>query len=93
MGKKDKDWWNFHVEVVIVNSDEFSSTLDSKPYSWEERKGEVRISWRGKVVTKLRRESAMKFLERISVASEKEAQLIMAKATGNFKRGNERMPS
>ncbi|MGY5881849.1 MAG: hypothetical protein RTV31_16485 [Candidatus Thorarchaeota archaeon] len=76
-----------------MNSDEFSSTLDSKPYSWQERKGEARISWKGKVVTVLRRESAMKFLERISVANEKEAQLIMAKVTGNFKRGNERTPS
>ena len=44
-------------------------------------------------MTVLRRESAMKFLERISVANEKEAQLIMAKVTGNFKRGNERTPS
>jgi len=35
----------------------------------------------------------MKFLERISAADEKEAQLIMAKSTGNFKRGNERRPS
>ena len=76
-----------------MNSDEFNSKLDSNPYSWQERKGEVRISWRGKVVTILRKESAMKFLERISVASEKEAQLIMAKATGKFKRGNERAPS
>jgi hypothetical protein len=76
-----------------VNSDDFKSTLDSKPYSWQENKGEVRISWKGRVVTVLRRESAMKFLERISTADEKEAQLIMAKATGNFKRGNERGPS
>ncbi|MHA1402025.1 MAG: hypothetical protein ACTSQE_16880 [Candidatus Heimdallarchaeaceae archaeon] len=76
-----------------MKSDDFSSTLDSNPYSWQENKGEVRISWKGKVVTVLRKDSAMKFLERISVADEKEAQLIMAKATGNFKRGNERAPS
>ena len=41
----------------------------------------------------LRRERATKFLERISVADKKEAQLIMAKVTGNFKRGNERAKS
>ncbi len=76
-----------------MNSDDFSSTLDSNPYSWQERKDEVRISWKGRVVTVLRKESAMKFLERISQASDRDAQLIMAKATGNFKRGNERKPS
>jgi len=76
-----------------MNSDDFKSTLDSKPYSWQEIKGEVRISWKGKVVTVLRKESAMKFLERISVANDRETQLIMAKVTGNFKRGNERRTS
>ena len=76
-----------------MNDEDFRSTLDSNPYSWQEWKGDVRISWKGKIVTVLRKEKAMKFLERISIASEKEAQLIMAKATGNFKRGNERTPS
>ena len=76
-----------------MNSDDPNSTLDSKPYMWQEIKGGVKISWRGKVVTILRKESAMKFLERISVANEHEAQLIMAKVTGNFKRGNERRAS
>ncbi|TFG95140.1 ABC transporter ATP-binding protein [Candidatus Thorarchaeota archaeon] len=32
----------------------------------------------------------MKFLEKVTHASSKDAQLIMAKTTGNFKRGNER---
>jgi len=64
--------------------------LSSTPYSWQEHEGEIRISWKGKIVTVLRRESAMKFLERMSIADERESQLIMAKATGNFKRGNER---
>ena len=73
--------------------DSLQGHLDSNPYSWQEHKGEVRISWKGKVVTVLRKKSAMKFLERISVADDNEAQLIMAKATGNFKRGNERRPS
>ncbi|TFG31928.1 hypothetical protein EU528_04790 [Candidatus Thorarchaeota archaeon] len=76
-----------------MSSDDFKGTLDSKPYTWQEKKGEVRITWKGKIVTVLRKESAIKFLERISVASDEEAQLIMAKATGNFKRGNERRSS
>ena len=76
-----------------MNGDSLRGPLNSNPYSWQERKGEVMISWKGKIVTALRKESAMKFLERVSFADEKEAQLIMAKATGNFKRGNERRPS
>jgi hypothetical protein len=67
------------------------SALESKPYTWVENNGEVRISWKGRIVTVLRKESAVKFLERVSIADEKEAQLIMAKTTGNFKRGNERV--
>ena len=55
-----------------MNSDGDNGALDSKPYSWKEIKGEVRVSWKGKVVTVLHKESAMKFLERISVANERE---------------------
>ncbi len=73
-----------------MSSEDIGGALSSNPYTWHELKGEVRISWKGKVVTVLRKDSAMKFLERISHASVKESQLIMAKATGNFKRGNER---
>ena len=75
-----------------MSEENIGDSLDSNPYSWQERKGEVRISWKGRVVTVLRKESAMKFLERISQTSDRDAQLIMAKATGNFKRGNERKP-
>ena len=77
----------------MLYDDNNRDSLESKSYSWEERKGEIRISWKGKVVTVLRRERAMKFLEKISRADEKESQLIMAKTTGNFKRGNERKRS
>ena len=75
-----------------MNSENLGGALGSNPYTWQERKGEIRISWKGKIVTILRKESAMKFLERISQASDRDAQLIMAKATGNFKRGSERKP-
>ncbi len=73
-----------------MNPEDLGGALDSNPYTWQERKGEVRISWKGKIATVLRKDRAQKFLENISIASEKEAQLIMAKITGNFKRGNER---
>jgi hypothetical protein len=47
----------------------------------------VRISWKGRVVTTLRGREAVRFLDEIERGDE---QLVMAKATGNFKRGNER---
>ena len=72
-----------------MDSEDPRGALDSEPYSWKEVEGEVRIFWRGTLATVLRKESAVRFQTKISTATQKEAQLIMAKATGNFKRGNE----
>jgi hypothetical protein len=54
--------------------------------------GTVRIAYRGKVVTTLAGKEAARFLARVAGADPAQAQLLMAKATGNFKRGNERQP-
>ncbi len=54
--------------------------------------GTVRIAYRGKVVTTLAGKDAVRFLARVDGAGPEQAQLAMAKATGNFKRGNERQP-
>lgn len=54
--------------------------------------GTVRIAYRGKVVTTLAGKEAVKFLARVDGAAPEQAQLAMAKATGSFKRGNERQP-
>ena len=51
----------------------------------------VFISWKGKQVTILSGAKAESFITDITEAKDHEAQLIMAKATGNFKRGNERL--
>lgn len=50
----------------------------------------VFIYWNGKRVTILSGKSSDKFLSKIQFTNAKEAQLIMAKATGNFKHGNEK---
>lgn len=52
--------------------------------------GRVRISWKGRVVTTLAGQPARKLAEEVAHASEAATQLALAKATGNFKRGNER---
>lgn len=51
----------------------------------------VFISWCGKQVITLSGKKAKKFLADISDVDGKEAQLVMAKATGNFKHGNEKL--
>jgi len=52
--------------------------------------GTVFIDWRGRHVVTLKGKAAARFLSRAEEADEAEAQLLMAKATGNFKHGNER---
>lgn len=49
------------------------------------------IFWYGKQVMILKNKESEKFLSRISGADFQESQLIMAKITGNFKHGNEKM--
>lgn len=51
----------------------------------------VFIYWHGRQVTVLSGNKAENFIGSIANAVGKEAQLIMAKATGNFKHGNEKM--
>jgi hypothetical protein len=54
--------------------------------------GTVRVAYRGKVVTILAGKEAARFIARLEGADPEQLQLAMAKATGNFKRGNERQP-
>jgi len=53
--------------------------------------GKVFISYCGKQVTALSGKAAEIFAKKIAGAEGKDAQLIMAKVTGNFKRGNEKL--
>jgi hypothetical protein len=53
--------------------------------------GDVTVLRRGKVVTVLRGDSARSFLAESVDASFLEQQQLMARVTGNYKRGNERL--
>ncbi len=65
--------------------------LDDDIFAYRTNKaGNVFISWNGKQVTILKEAAARKFLANIAGLEGKAAQLVMAKITGNFKRGNER---
>jgi hypothetical protein len=50
----------------------------------------VRIFHHGQLAATLARAAATKFLQKTLTAGEEELQLLMAKATGNYKRGNEK---
>ncbi len=52
--------------------------------------GKVFISWQGRPVTTLAGQKADLFLSRAEGLDGEDLQQVMARATGNFKRGNER---
>lgn len=65
--------------------------LDNQPFSYEiAKEGKVLLFYEGKAVRTLNGSKAAKFLADAQEAGDTELQLIMAKITGNFKRGNEK---
>ncbi|MCA1568942.1 MAG: hypothetical protein LC798_01215 [Chloroflexi bacterium] len=65
--------------------------LADEPFSWRTRAdGAIVIQYHGAPVTLLRGRVAERFATRIASADDAAAQQLMARATGNFKRGNER---
>lgn len=67
------------------------NSLEEKPFSYRQYKnGNVSVFYEGKAVTILKGKNAQKFSSQVENTTEFEAQMLMAKITGNFKRGNER---
>jgi hypothetical protein len=68
-----------------------SDPLSHEPFSCVTRAdGTVVISYHGALVTLLRGRAADRFATRMDGADAAAAQQLMARATGNFKHGNER---
>jgi len=66
--------------------------LDDEIFSYRISKDKkVFISYEGKQVTTLCGSKGERFIRQIEGVDGKDAQLIMAKITGNFKRGNEKL--
>jgi hypothetical protein len=66
--------------------------LSDEPFSYRATKsGLVQISCKGKVVTTLGGRSSSQFLAKVSSANSESVQLVMAKVTGHFKHGSERV--
>lgn len=68
-----------------------ANSLEKEPFSYRQYKnGNVSVYYNEREVTILKGKRAETFSAQIGNASEMEAQMMMAKITGNFKRGNER---
>jgi hypothetical protein len=66
--------------------------LSERPFSFVETKdGRLQIFCRGKLASTLKGREAARLLSRLDGSDESKAQLVMAKATGQFKFGNERL--
>ena len=65
--------------------------LEAEPFTYQVTKdGNIRIAHEGKTVTILKGKPAARLMTAIASAEPDGVQLALAKATGNFKRGNER---
>jgi hypothetical protein len=71
-----------------------SDPLGDEPFSFAPRAdGSIVIRYHAAPVTILRGTSAARFATRMADADPAAAQQLMARATGNFRRGNERRPT
>ena len=65
--------------------------LNKEPFSFSVRKGDiVDLRFEGRSVKTLKDRAAVQFLHKIDRLNAHEAQLLMARVTGQFKMGNER---
>jgi hypothetical protein len=65
--------------------------LEDTPFRYAVTKdGRVRIRWGSTVVTTVAGGAARRLTAALASADDEEAQRLLARATGNFKRGNER---
>ncbi len=64
--------------------------LEAEPFSYRESRDVLFLCYEGRAVKTMRGAAAAALLAKLRAASGRELQLLLAKATGNFKRGNER---
>ncbi|QTD40254.1 hypothetical protein [Sporosarcina sp. Te-1] len=76
-----------------MNTIDKRNRLGEEPFNFRVTKDNtVFLDYQGKQVKILKGKEAEKFLKRMKAAENAaEEQLVMAKITGNFKRGNERV--
>ena len=83
------------VRFSVLHSVWFGQTcrmsLEENPFDWRVTKnGQVLVFRGGRVVTTVRGAAAARLLARLADADDEQAQQVLARATGNYRRGNER---
>lgn len=74
---------------MTLRTDHTVGVGQPESFEWSTRKnGDVVISHHGRVATTLRGRRAEQFIEDVI---DEDAQELMARVTGNYKRGNERL--
>ena len=90
MDDSDEENSNHAAETSEIDTNiDKRGRLDEAIFSYRESKDKIFIFWYNKQVMILKGMTAQKFLRDIDCADPKTAQLLMARLTGNFKRGNE----
>lgn len=91
--KVDKDDYLLAMERSPIKGFENKSIVE-RGFDWLNKylikDNKVFLYWHGKQVNMLRNKESERFITKVKNVDTKEAQLIMAKLTGNFKRGNEK---
>lgn len=66
--------------------------LDEEPFAFKVLKdNKLQIFWHDKPVMILKGNQSLELLNKLESAEGKDVQLLLAKVTGNFKHGNERL--
>ncbi|HNT55727.1 MAG TPA: hypothetical protein PKG95_13500 [Anaerolineaceae bacterium] len=74
-----------------MNKIDKRNRLDDDVFTYQvSKENKVFIYWRGRQVRVLKGTEAQLLLDKLTGLDAKGVQLVLAKATGNFKRGNER---
>lgn len=67
---------------------------EAQGFTYRRRKnGEIEVLHHGRLAATLRGPDALDFLREVEAGDEEDAQALMARLTGNYKRGNERLAS
>lgn len=75
----------------MSNIDKRNRLSDEEVFTYKQTKeNKVFVYWKGKQVSILTGKASEKFLKSVEGKDHLETQLVLAKITGNFKRGNEK---
>ncbi|MCC6310773.1 MAG: hypothetical protein IT345_07630 [Trueperaceae bacterium] len=65
--------------------------MANEPFDYRvDKSGAVRIFWGGRCVTVVRGDNARKLAAKLTATDDAGVQRLLQRATGNFRRGNER---